>query len=278
MRVEITADAARFLQLVTPALERDPLHHTVIATVVSRLAGASAGSDSRFRYATAHNGNGTVAGFAMYAGPGIYLGTVPGEAVRELARALAEEIPDAGAVEGAIPDSLAFAEQWTAVSGERARRSKGSRLYRLGGLRIPEIPGYSRPATESDIEACTRWNADMDAESAGALDESGVRARIAVGALRLWIDGERPVSMAGHHPRAFGWSRIGPVYTPPADRGHGYAGAATADLAQRLRASGSQVCLFTDPANPTSNKIYRSIGFEAVREYERYEFTDPAAG
>jgi predicted GNAT family acetyltransferase len=31
-----------------------------------------------------------------------------------------------------------------------------------------------------------------------------------------------------------------------------------------LRDSGARVCLFTDLANPTSNKIYGAIGYEPV--------------
>ncbi|MDX6374309.1 MAG: hypothetical protein QOD98_3297, partial [Nocardioidaceae bacterium] len=31
-----------------------------------------------------------------------------------------------------------------------------------------------------------------------------------------------------------------------------------------LRDSGTRVCLFTDQANPTSNKIYAAIGYEPV--------------
>jgi predicted GNAT family acetyltransferase len=33
-----------------------------------------------------------------------------------------------------------------------------------------------------------------------------------------------------------------------------------------LRDSGARVCLFTDQANPTSNKIYAAIGYEPVAE------------
>ena len=55
------------------------------------------------------------------------------------------------------------------------------------------------------------------------------------------------------------------VYTPPEWRGRGYATAAVATLSSELLGEGYAMCvLYTDLANPTSNRIYRRIGYEAV--------------
>jgi len=52
-------------------------------------------------------------------------------------------------------------------------------------------------------------------------------------------------------------SRIGPVYTPPEHRGHGYAAAVTAAAARgALERGARQVLLYTDLANPTTNRLY----------------------
>ena len=48
------------------------------------------------------------------------------------------------------------------------------------------------------------------------------------------------------------------------ERGHGYASAAVAEVSRRLLAAGHRVCLFTDQANPTSNRIYQALGYEPV--------------
>ncbi|MGC4856996.1 GNAT family N-acetyltransferase, partial [Micromonospora sp. DT4] len=58
--------------------------------------------------------------------------------------------------------------------------------------------------------------------------------------------------------------RIGPVYTPPAQRGRGWASNAVAEVSRRIQADGARVCLFTDQANPTSNKIYTALGYQPV--------------
>ena len=73
-----------------------------------------------------------------------------------------------------------------------------------------------------------------------------------------------PVHLTGHNLPAYGVARVGPVYTPREHRGRGYASAAVADVSGRLREAGSRVCLFTDQANPTSNRIYEAIGYRRV--------------
>ena len=71
-------------------------------------------------------------------------------------------------------------------------------------------------------------------------------------------------------------ARVGPVYTPGAQRGHGYASVLTAHVSRLLRDSGARVCLFTDQANPTSNKIYAAIGYVPVVDMANLVITTPA--
>jgi predicted GNAT family acetyltransferase len=50
----------------------------------------------------------------------------------------------------------------------------------------------------------------------------------------------------------------------------------TAHVSRLLRDSGTRVCLFTDQANPTSNKIYAAIGYERVVDMANLVITTPA--
>src|SRR5206468_1492050 len=81
----------------------------------------------------------------------------------------------------------------------------------------------------------------------------------------VWEMHGQPVSTAtlmGPTPNGI---RISVVYTPPELRGRGYASACVAALSQRMLDAGKRFCfLYTDLANPTSNKIYRTIGYEPV--------------
>jgi predicted GNAT family acetyltransferase len=63
-----------------------------------------------------------------------------------------------------------------------------------------------------------------------------------------------------------GSARVGPVYTPPEHRGRGYGSAVTAAATRSILAEGAVPVLFTDLANPTSNKIYRALGYRPVEE------------
>lgn len=61
--------------------------------------------------------------------------------------------------------------------------------------------------------------------------------------------------LTGVNPPSFGVARVGPVYTPSAQRGRGWASNAVAEVSRRIQAEGVGACLFTDQANPTSNRI-----------------------
>ncbi|MEH7463345.1 GNAT family N-acetyltransferase [Bacillus thuringiensis] len=57
------------------------------------------------------------------------------------------------------------------------------------------------------------------------------------------------------------------VYTPEAERKKGYAFNCVSALSQRMLENGYEMTsLYTDLANPTSNKIYKEIGYELVME------------
>ena len=63
------------------------------------------------------------------------------------------------------------------------------------------------------------------------------------------------------------------VYTPPELRRRGYASAAVSALTKKLLDSGRKfVFLFTDLSNPTSNKIYQQMGYQAVCDINETDF------
>ncbi len=100
-------------------------------------------------------------------------------------------------------------------------------------------------------------------------------ARISEGSFWLWIDGSgEPVSLAGHTPIVAGMGRIGPVYTPQALRGRGYAAGATIAVSRAVRERGAdEVLLFTDLANPVSNRLYQRLGYQPVSDRARLELS-----
>jgi predicted GNAT family acetyltransferase len=119
-----------------------------------------------------------------------------------------------------------------------------------------------RRAADRDVALVAEW-------AAGFVRDTGVDTRpeefgehlLRAGGLYVWEDGV-PRSMVGVNRTSTNGATIGAVYTPPELRGRGYASAAVAELSQRLLDAGRKFCtLYTDVANPTSNKIYRAVGF-----------------
>ena len=64
---------------------------------------------------------------------------------------------------------------------------------------------------------------------------------------------------------------ISAVYTPPAQRGRGYAGSVTAAVAERIFGEGKTAAsLQTHLRNPASNRCYAKIGFKPVCDAWHY--------
>ncbi|MEV4678910.1 GNAT family N-acetyltransferase, partial [Actinomadura sp. NPDC049382] len=69
-------------------------------------------------------------------------------------------------------------------------------------------------------------------------------------------------------------ARIAPVYTPDEHRRRGYGAAVTAAATRAALDVGAEdVVLFTDLANPTSNGVYRRIGYRPVEDRVVLSFT-----
>jgi GNAT superfamily N-acetyltransferase len=200
-----------------------------------------------------------------------------GQAV-ELAAALSGRGRRLGGVNGEPPAAEAFAQAWQQLTGDRVSVHMRSRLYELGELRPPSPPPPGRPrvAGAADRSLLVDWCTAFHQE-AGAMGPASVTAmvddRLSYGGLMLWESAGQPVSLGGLTRRAAGQVRVGPVYTPPARRGHGYGGAVTWAVSHAARCAGaSRVLLFTDLANPTSNALYQRLGYLAVADRTIYSF------
>lgn len=174
-----------------------------------------------------------------------------------------------------------FAACWTERTGQPAHLQVAERIFRLTRV-VPPRPtsGWWRIAEPRDRELLREWLiAFMDEavpEGPRPTDMNGVVdrwiARIGRTAY-LWEESGRVVSFVGVGGATPNGIRIGPVYTPPDLRGRGYASSLTAAASQDQLDAGRWFCfLFTDLANPTSNKIYQAIGYEPVCDMDQYGF------
>ncbi len=197
-----------------------------------------------------------------------------------LADALYEAHPDLPGVNGPEPAARAFVDRWIERSGGAFERTFAQRIYALRAVHHPSgVPGAARPASRQDLDLAMRWMFGFEGEAVGEVADEAERrswaeARIADSELTLWeVDGV-PVSMAGSSGPTPNGIRVGPVYTPRAERRRGYGSAVTAAESARRLAEGYRFCfLYTDLANPTSNSIYQRIGYEPVCDAGMYRFT-----
>jgi hypothetical protein len=164
----------------------------------------------------------------------------------------------------------AFGAAWKDLTGGGIEQRRRERIHELRDVNaVPRPAGRFTPAGDDDAELAVRWGHEFFIEATGASaaepdnSEAAMRSSVTSGTLFFWRDASgRPVSMAVRvRPSAKGES-ISWVYTPPEERRRGYATAVVAELASLILAEGREFCaLYTDLANPTSNKIYREIGF-----------------
>lgn len=201
------------------------------------------------------------------------------KAIEAVARLLLEEdwpVPGVMAIENL---GAAFASRWAGLSGQTPRLGMRSRVHELRQVKHPDYsPGEFRPAREDESELMAAWHLRFqeDAHVPTRTNEFGARKRVdeAIKATRLYVwDHDGPVSTALRtRPTPHG-ECVGGVYTPPEHRARGYATSCVARLSQRILDSGKSFsCLFTDVANPTSNKIYRRIGYEPVCDFVHLSF------
>ena len=200
----------------------------------------------------------------------VHVTAMPAVAAAPLAAVFAATERPVSGVTGDAEATDAFAAAWSACTGARASVRRRMRLHRLGDLAAPDpVPGGATPATTAHRDLLIAWYeafiAEIDDVAAGV--DAVVDDRIAYGGLTLWLlDGE-PVSVAGITRQVAGMVRVAPVYTPPEHRGRGYAGAATAVVSRAaLEAGVREVLLFTDLANPTSNRLYARLGYRPVED------------
>ncbi|WP_328329783.1 GNAT family N-acetyltransferase [Kribbella sp. NBC_00382] len=270
MSVRLTTDPKAFQATAFPFLEQDPVLHTLIMSNVSdRAAGRYPDETEPSYFVSVHDSAGAVTGVAMRTpGRPVYVGALRAELAAEVADAYAEALPALSGVSGDRAAVYAFGDRWSELRGTTAgAESKGTRLHRLDVLTPLKADGELRLMRPDDIPLAVTWVADGFPAEVAFLGESWAKRQLEQGTLWFWDANGQTVSMGGYRLPLHGASRVGPIYTPPEHRRHGYAGALTSNLTARVLAAGNKPCLYTDLANPTSNKIYAQLGYVPVADF-----------
>ena len=277
MDVDRIDDAAVFLESAGPLLVVDEARHNLILGLAGILRDHPE-VYPEFRLWTVRDGD-EVVGAALRTPPFNLVLARPRDegALEALAAAIEDELPG---VVGSVPEVDQFAQAWAKRSGTAARTHIAQGLFSLERVEpVANASGAMRDATDDDRPLLVDWYLAFVEEALGDEPdrerlEQMIDHRLATEGegLVLWEDDE-PVSLAGFGGKTPTGIRIGPVYTPPEMRGRGYATALVAELSQRLLESGRRFCfLYTDLANPTSNRIYERIGYRRVCDSAEIRF------
>jgi uncharacterized protein len=279
VNVRVLEDAAGFLLEAEGLLLPDEARNNLIFGI----AGSIAADPSRYperRFWLVTDDNWPVAA-ALRTPPFNLVLATPGDAnaLAPLVRGIDDVLPG---VVGSHPEVDEFVRLWSARHPVKPRVQREQGVYALETVQpVPQPPGGPREATTEDRPLLLEWITSFGDEVLEEDDPGRVEAVNTVdfrldaddGGFLLWEDGGAVVSVAGWGGPTPNGIRIGPVYTPPALRGRGYATALTAELSQRLLDGGRSFCfLFTDLANPTSNAIYERIGYVRVAESAMFAF------
>lgn len=279
MEVLRSSSVAAFLDLAGAFLAEREAEHNLIFGILSNIQADPAQYEAPPYLATIVHGD-RVVGAAIRTPPWRLVVSEmdhPG-AVHRLAQDLSgEELPG---VVGPSEAAGHFAEAWGELEPARPRLNRHERGFRLSRVIAPRpTTGEMTIAEPGHHRLVADWIAAFHTEAAlgnprqdyDAMADRWIRRLGRT--VYLWSDEGRPVSLTGAGGPTPNGIRVGPVYTPPEDRSRGYASNLVAQVSRALLDSGRRyVFLFTDLANPTSNKIYQAIGYEPVNDVDEWEF------
>jgi uncharacterized protein len=275
-------DPETFLRLAGPLLELDEARNQLPLGIAGTLAQHPEAYDV-VRYWVVREAGEPVAAAIRPEPYNLVLGDPASEtALVALIDAVMDDDPEVPGVVGNVPFVGTAAELFEARSARIAERTLSQGVYGLVTVRgVARAPGMSRVVSSDDRALLVAWLKDFTAEAVPEPAEHIARIermldiRYAAGGAGFWIweEAREPVSLAGFSGPTPTGIRVGPVYTPPEHRRRGYATTLVADLSTWLLGQGHRACfLYTDLANPTSNKIYVEIGYERVCDAMEFSF------
>ncbi|WP_226581584.1 GNAT family N-acetyltransferase [Halobacillus litoralis] len=171
-----------------------------------------------------------------------------------------------------------FLSEWEALTKKTAVLQMEQGIHRLDQLQpIKKQRGELVKADVRHASLLKGWMYQYGIET-----EEGMVCKQAVqiteglikdGRIYLWVVDDTPVSMVSRARTTKNGATINAVYTPDQYKRNGYASQAVWHLSALLLEEGFNFCsLYTDLANPTSNSIYKKIGYQQIGESVVYHY------
>jgi len=283
--VERHDDVGRYATVVAPVLTGDPLTNNVIATLLAaRSTGETPLEPGLLLLSVSKDA--LLVGAAIQTPPrGALLTPMPRGAAAALAQWMCDQHPGLPSANGPVASVDEFASAFAAATRRGASVEVQQRMFAVDRVQPPtNVRGRARPASSTERDLLVEWafgfHLDTTAQAAAnrpptieylsAPIDQRLRSK---NLLWLWeVDGQ-PCSVCWLSKPTANVVRVSGVYTPPDHRGHGYASANVAHATQyALDHLAPQCMLYTDLANPTSNKIYQAIGYRSFGDARQWGF------
>jgi uncharacterized protein len=279
-QIKFFSDAGQFLERVQPFLLRREAEHCLILGLLDGLrAGEQWGTEPPLMALVENHDE--IAAVVLMTPPHnlIVSWTADYSTLDAIARELHAKAEAVPGVNSSADIARKFALKWSELSGHTFRIQMAQRIYQLSRVtNETRAAGRLREPNQSDDALLREWRAAFSIDAEG-MDPGKAREAAALPLpksrrLLLWEVEGTVVSMAGFAGPTPNGIRVAWVYTPPENRGKGFAGACVAALSQKLLDEGRKFCfLYTDLANPISNHVYQRIGYESVTDATVYSFS-----
>jgi predicted GNAT family acetyltransferase len=278
-QMKFFSDVGQFLDRVRPFLLRREAEHCLMLGLLAGLRGGEQWGAAAPLMAVVEERDEVAAVVLMTPPRNLILSwTADDSTIDAIARELHAKGVEIPGVNGSAEVARKFAEKWSQLSGRLFRIHMAQRIYQLSRvIEGARAAGHLREPNQADEALLRKWRAAFSIDAEG-MDRDAAERDAALPLpmsrhLMLWeLDGAA-VSMAGFAGPTPNGMRVAWVYTPPENRGKGFAGACVAALSQKLLDEGRRFCfLYTDLANPVSNHVYQTIGYEPVTDATVYSF------
>ena len=197
---------------------------------------------------------------------------ISGVTIKELATELTKIYPDIPGLIGNKKVVQKLAEEIAVLENKKANVVMEQGIYELKQVKKKwNGDGVFREINSDEIPLIEKWIYQFckDVNLPTTKEEAKQTAQTLIINHRLFgleVDGKL-VSVAAKTRPTKNNITVNFVYTPKEGRKKGYASNCVAALSQRMLDEGyNTTTLYTDLANPTSNKIYQEIGYEQIAE------------
>ena len=165
------------------------------------------------------------------------------------------------------------ARKWEVKTGKSHQLLMDQGLYRLNKVNemLENSPGSWRYAKGSDSAIIEGWFNEFENDVGLPVSPiEQVKKRVAMfineQEIFIWEDKGKIVSMMKKSRPTKNGVTVSLVYTPKDERKKGYARTLVKAISRELLKDFNFCVLYTDMMNPTSNKIYKEIGYERIAD------------